>query len=126
MGARPCLFAPASTRAWAKAVASHMDLVLSPLEEREFEDGEHKSLCFDDCAAIPQGRDRPQRVDELPVEGTQCAHQVPLAGFERTPSHIALLEDWLRSYQPAELFDELARGLALMRWAPTRWVASQR
>ncbi|SCK28166.1 ribose-phosphate pyrophosphokinase [Variovorax sp. HW608] len=45
--AQPCLFAPAATLHWAQAVAKHMDLALSPLEEREFEDGEHKSrpLC---------------------------------------------------------------------------------
>lgn len=45
--AQTSLFAPAATRDWALAVAKHMGLALSPLEEREFEDGEHKSrpLC---------------------------------------------------------------------------------
>lgn len=41
--APPCLFALEATRAWGEAVASHMGLPLTPHEEREFEDGEHKA-----------------------------------------------------------------------------------
>lgn len=39
---RPCLFAPAASRAWAQDVAAALGTALQPLEEREFEDGEHK------------------------------------------------------------------------------------
>ena len=39
----PCLFAPAASRAWAQDVAAALGVALQPLEEREFEDGEHKS-----------------------------------------------------------------------------------
>jgi xylulose-5-phosphate/fructose-6-phosphate phosphoketolase len=39
------------------------------------------------------------------VEGTWRAHQVPLAGLATNPAHLRMLEEWLRSYRPAELFD---------------------
>jgi xylulose-5-phosphate/fructose-6-phosphate phosphoketolase len=45
-------------------------------------------------------------VDGLPVEGTARAHQVPVADFAAKPQHIKILEDWMRSYRPEELFDE--------------------
>jgi xylulose-5-phosphate/fructose-6-phosphate phosphoketolase len=56
----------------------------------------------------PKGWTGPKVVDGLQVEGTFRAHQVPL--HPRThPGHLALLEDWLRSYRPEELFDERGR-----------------
>jgi len=53
----------------------------------------------------PKGWTGPRRVDGLQIEGTFRAHQVPLADFSARPEHIGLLEDWLRSYRPEELFD---------------------
>ncbi|WP_460776199.1 phosphoketolase family protein [Microbacterium sp. GXF7504] len=54
----------------------------------------------------PKGWTGPAEVDGLPVEGTWRAHQVPLANARDTDEHLALLEDWMRSYRPDELFDE--------------------
>ena len=48
-------------------------------------------------------------VDGLQVEGTFRAHQVPLSDPATHPEHLKLLEDWLRSYRPEELFDEQGR-----------------
>ena len=56
----------------------------------------------------PKGWTGPKVVDGLQVEGTFRAHQVPLHP-EAHPEHLTLLEDWLRSYRPGELFDELGR-----------------
>ncbi|GGX19635.1 putative phosphoketolase [Pigmentiphaga litoralis] len=53
----------------------------------------------------PKGWTGPKEVDGLPVEGTWRAHQVPIARFTE-PEHLQLLESWLRSYRPEELFDE--------------------
>src|SRR5271156_1584439 len=53
----------------------------------------------------PKGWTGPKFVDGLPVEGTWRAHQVPIADF-KTPEHLKQLEDWMRSYNPEELFDE--------------------
>jgi xylulose-5-phosphate/fructose-6-phosphate phosphoketolase len=52
----------------------------------------------------PKGWTGPKQVDGLPVEGTFRSHQVPLTDFARRPEHIRLLEEWLRSYGPDELF----------------------
>ena len=54
----------------------------------------------------PKGWTGPAQVDGLPVEGTWRAHQVPLAEVRTNPAHLRLLEDWMRSYRPQELFDE--------------------
>jgi len=54
----------------------------------------------------PKGWTGPKEVDGLPVEGTWRAHQVPFAEVRTNPQHLALLEEWLRSYRPEELFDE--------------------
>ena len=53
----------------------------------------------------PKGWTGPNFVDGQPVEGTWRAHQVPIAEF-KNPEHLQLLDDWMRSYRPQELFDE--------------------
>jgi xylulose-5-phosphate/fructose-6-phosphate phosphoketolase len=52
----------------------------------------------------PKGWTGPKFVDGEPVEGTWRAHQVPLANF-KNPEHLRQLEEWMKSYRPAELFD---------------------
>ena len=54
----------------------------------------------------PKGWTGPKIVDGLPVEGTWRSHQVPLAEVRTNPDHLALLESWMSSYGPEELFDE--------------------
>jgi xylulose-5-phosphate/fructose-6-phosphate phosphoketolase len=54
----------------------------------------------------PKGWTGPKEVDGLKIEGTFRAHQVPLAELADKPEHIGLLEDWMNSYRPEELFDE--------------------
>jgi xylulose-5-phosphate/fructose-6-phosphate phosphoketolase len=54
----------------------------------------------------PKGWTGPKEVDGLPVEGTWRSHQVPIADVRENPDHLRLLEEWLRSYRPEELFDE--------------------
>jgi xylulose-5-phosphate/fructose-6-phosphate phosphoketolase len=51
----------------------------------------------------------PKRVDGVAIEGTQRAHQVPLADFAERPEHVRILEDWLKSYRPEQLFDSAGR-----------------
>jgi len=57
----------------------------------------------------PKGWTGPKEVDGLPVEGTWRSHQVPVADVRENPEHLSILEDWLRSYRPEELFDEQGR-----------------
>jgi xylulose-5-phosphate/fructose-6-phosphate phosphoketolase len=51
----------------------------------------------------------PKVVDGLQVEGTFRGHQVPLANVRNNPAHLQMLEQWMRSYRPEELFDENGR-----------------
>jgi len=51
----------------------------------------------------------PKMVDGQQVEGTFRAHQVPLADVVDNPEHLRMLDEWLRSYRPEELFDEGGR-----------------
>jgi xylulose-5-phosphate/fructose-6-phosphate phosphoketolase len=51
----------------------------------------------------PKGWTCPKEVDGVPVEGTYRAHQVPVTDLEK-PGHLAILEEWMRSYRPEELF----------------------
>ncbi|MDH6223284.1 phosphoketolase family protein [Streptomyces sp. MJP52] len=60
----------------------------------------------------PKGWTGPAEVDGVPVENTWRAHQVPLAGVRDNPDHLALLEQWLRSYRPEELFDDTGAPVA--------------
>jgi len=53
----------------------------------------------------PKGWTGPKMVDGKPVEGSFRAHQVPFAEVRTNPGHLKLLEDWMRSYRPEELFD---------------------
>jgi xylulose-5-phosphate/fructose-6-phosphate phosphoketolase len=57
----------------------------------------------------PKGWTGPKEVDGLPVEGTWRSHQVPMTDVRDNPEHLRLLEEWLRSYRPQELFDEDGR-----------------
>ncbi len=57
----------------------------------------------------PKGWTGPKTVDGLAVEGTWRAHQVPLAQTRTDAGHRDLLEQWLRSYRPEELFDAEGR-----------------
>jgi xylulose-5-phosphate/fructose-6-phosphate phosphoketolase len=53
----------------------------------------------------PKGWSGPEELDGEPVEGTFRAHQVPLALPRSNPEQLAMLEAWLRSYHPEQLFD---------------------
>ena len=60
----------------------------------------------------PKGWTGPKVVDGVPIEGTFRAHQVPVTGMATNPEHIKILEDWMKSYRPEELFDDTGRPLA--------------
>ena len=53
----------------------------------------------------PKGWTGPKEVDGLPAEGSFRSHQVPLSDVREKPEHLAILDGWLRSYRPDELFD---------------------
>ena len=53
----------------------------------------------------PKGWTGPKVVDGHRVEGSWRAHQVPLDHVRENPEHLRMLEEWMRSYRPEELFD---------------------
>ncbi|WP_278593228.1 phosphoketolase family protein, partial [Marinobacter salarius] len=53
----------------------------------------------------PKGWTGPKEVDGLKSEGTWRSHQVPFSAMAGKPEHLKLLEDWMKSYRPEELFD---------------------
>ena len=64
----------------------------------------------------PKGWTGPKVVDGRRIEGTSRAHQIPLAVSSAAPAeHLAMLEDWLKSYRPDELFDDQGRLKAELR-----------
>ncbi len=63
----------------------------------------------------PKGWTGPKEIDGLPVENSWRSHQVPLADVRQKPDRIPLLEEWMRSYRPEELFDENGSLVAELR-----------
>ncbi|MCA4726603.1 phosphoketolase family protein [Mycolicibacterium fortuitum] len=69
----------------------------------------------------PKGWTCPPVVDGQPVEGTFRAHQVPLPAARTDDRHRQVLEQWLRSYRPEELFDDTGRPVGdLLKLIPSR------
>ena len=65
----------------------------------------------------PKGWTGPDEVDGVQMLGTWRAHQVPLSGVKDNPDHLAILEQWLKSYRPEGLFDEDGRPTELVQSA---------
>src|SRR6202522_3065194 len=57
----------------------------------------------------PKGWTGPKMVDGKRIEGSFRSHQVPITDPAKNPQHLKQLEEWLRSYRPAELFDQSGR-----------------
>jgi len=53
----------------------------------------------------PKGWTGPKVVDGKQVEGSWRSHQVPLSELASRPNHLKMLEEWMKSYRPQELFD---------------------
>ena len=67
----------------------------------------------------PKGWTCPKIIDGVQIEGTFRSHQVPLTNLKK-PEHLKLLEEWMRSYKPEELFDDEGKLIAELRaLAPT-------
>ena len=57
----------------------------------------------------PKGWTGPKEVDGLKTEGFLALAPGAVAEMRQSPAHVTLLEDWMKSYRPQELFDEAAR-----------------
>ncbi|HJV09262.1 MAG TPA: phosphoketolase family protein, partial [Acidimicrobiales bacterium] len=92
-----------------QAMAATLDEVLSEIgaiQQRARADGDLSRPRWPMIVLrTPKGWTGPAEVDGVPVEGTWRSHQVPLAALAQRPDHLRMLEAWLRSYRPEELFD---------------------
>ena len=70
----------------------------------------------------PKGWTGPRTVDGVEVEGTWRSHQVPLTETRTNAAHREMLEQWMRSYRPEELFDDSGRLLPELRALSPRGV----
>jgi xylulose-5-phosphate/fructose-6-phosphate phosphoketolase len=68
----------------------------------------------------PKGWTGPHTVDGVQVEGTWRSHQVPMTDVRTNGGHLAILDEWLRSYRPEELFDDDGRLVPELRALPPR------
>jgi xylulose-5-phosphate/fructose-6-phosphate phosphoketolase len=68
----------------------------------------------------PKGWTGPKEVDGHRVEGFWRAHQVPVLDVQTKPGHLKIVEDWMRSYRPEELFDEQGTLIAELRDLPPK------
>jgi xylulose-5-phosphate/fructose-6-phosphate phosphoketolase len=67
----------------------------------------------------PKGWTGPKELDGVPIEGTFRAHQVPLGNVRGDARQLGMLESWMRSYRPEELFGDNGRPVeAIVEWAP--------
>jgi xylulose-5-phosphate/fructose-6-phosphate phosphoketolase len=68
----------------------------------------------------PKGWTGPKQVDGHRVEGFWRAHQVPVLDVQTNPEHLQIVEGWMRSYKPEELFDKDGRLTAELQELPPR------
>ena len=91
-------------------MAATMDTVLADIKRIQHEAREHGFTQREFWPMIvlrsPKGWTGPKFVDGKQTEGSFRSHQVPVTGFADNPGHVALLEQWMKSYRPQELFDE--------------------
>jgi xylulose-5-phosphate/fructose-6-phosphate phosphoketolase len=60
----------------------------------------------------PKGWTGPKEIDGVPLEGSFRSHQVPIEGFAQHPKRVQMLESWMKSYKPEELFDSGGKPVA--------------
>ncbi|GIH71820.1 phosphoketolase family protein [Sphaerimonospora thailandensis] len=90
-------------------MAETLDTVFDQISEFKYGSADRLPMII---LRTPKGWTGPAIVDGVPVEGTWRAHQVPLAAVRDNDEHRAMLEEWMRSYRPNELFDPEGRPVA--------------
>jgi xylulose-5-phosphate/fructose-6-phosphate phosphoketolase len=109
-GYRPYVVAGDDPEQVHQDLAAALDTALDGIAEiqrRAREDGDRRRPAWPMIVLrTPKGWTGPAEVDGIPVEGTFRAHQVPLAETRTNDAHRALLEEWMQSYRPEELFTE--------------------
>ena len=107
-GYRPYFVEGEEPEAMHQLMASTLDTVMAEIREiqRKARAGEANERPLWPMIVLrsPKGWTGPKEVDGKKTEGSWRSHQVPFGAMEK-PGHVKLLEDWMRSYRPEELFD---------------------
>jgi len=107
-GYKPYFVEGHDPEAMHQLMAATLDAVIDEIHaiQREARSGESPMLPIWPMIVLrtPKGWTGPKFVDGKQVEGTWRAHQVPVADLDK-PEHLAILEEWLKSYHPEEVFD---------------------
>ena len=82
------------------------------VKARAGQNGTHRPLWPMVVLRTPKGWTGPKEVDGKKTEDYWRSHQVPMGEMHEKPGHIKILEDWMKSYQPEELFDRSGRLLS--------------
>jgi xylulose-5-phosphate/fructose-6-phosphate phosphoketolase len=94
-------------------IAGALDRSFDRIAEIQFEARSGQRIARRAWPAIvlrtPKGWTGPKVLDGVPIEGTFRAHQVPLGAVRSDPRQLAMLEEWMRSYEPSKLFDPEGR-----------------
>jgi xylulose-5-phosphate/fructose-6-phosphate phosphoketolase len=98
------------------ATLEHCVREIRRIQQEARRNGEAKRPCWPVVILrSPKGWTGPKEVDGHRVEGYWRSHQVPMADVHENPAHLKLLEEWLSSYEPGELFDEHGRLIPELR-----------
>ena len=108
-GYRPYLVEGSEPEAMHQLMSGTLDKVISEIKaiQRKARDGgiPERPRWPMIIMRTPKGWTGPREVDGLKTEGFWRAHQVPVTDMDQKPGHIKILEDWMKSYRPEELFD---------------------
>ncbi|MCE7965423.1 MAG: phosphoketolase family protein [Nitrospira sp.] len=122
-GYKPYFVEGAKPEVMHQLMASTLDEVVASIKAIQ-QDARTKGFSRRPCWPMivlrtPKGWTGPKEVDGKQVEGSFRSHQVPMGDMDQ-PQHVQLLEDWLKSYRPEELFDDMGRLMPeLAQLAPT-------
>ena len=123
-GYRPYLVQGDNPDVMHQIMAATLDAVLAKIREIQKDARAHgfsqRPLWPMIILRTPKGWTGPKVVDGVPIEGTFRAHQVPVTDMASKPEHIKILERWMKSYKPQEIFDDSGRLIPeLAALAPT-------
>ena len=103
-----------------KRMAEVLDEVIEKIKDIKYQKSTARPKWPIIILRTPKGWTGPKLVDDKEVEGTFRSHQVPITIDKEKPENLKLLEDWLRSYHPEELFDKNGKLIKeLKELAPT-------
>ena len=109
-GYKPCFVEGSDPEAMHKMMASAMDTVIAEIKSIQNDartNGIKKRPRWPMIILrSPKGWTGPREVDGKKTEDFWRSHQVPFSEMTGRPDHVKLLEDWMKSYKPEELFDE--------------------